>query len=233
MGAVTCSGTHHVLIENYLVQTAHGNGDDPNGNKRRTRRLKDPFPAVCGNRGDFSLTEVALRPMQLGQQGGATMRPASEPVPTVATRGIIRLFQPYLVKYYGTGTSARVSDTLDTVTCKERFALVEAHGKAVGSKKRKKVKPPEGKPHLEMPIVEIDGVLYEVWLRWRMLQPHELALAQGFRRDYRFIGNKTVVTKQIGNAVPRFTARSLFLSVLTQDPDVAWSFDEDRCEAAA
>ena len=31
----------------------------------------------------------------------------------------------------------------------------------------------------------------------------QLALAQGFRKGYRFIGNKTQVVKQIGNAVPR------------------------------
>jgi DNA (cytosine-5)-methyltransferase 1 len=46
-------------------------------------------------------------------------------------------------------------------------------------------------------------------IRMRMLQPHELAAAQGFPVGYKFAGNKGQVVKQIGNAVPRRTARAL------------------------
>ena len=42
-----------------------------------------------------------------------------------------------------------------------------------------------------------------------MLQPRELARAQGFPDDYEFVGNKTEVTEQIGNAVPVNLAQSL------------------------
>ena len=228
LGALTAGGRHHALLESYLVQTAHGNGLGADGNRRRTKRLAQTFPAVCGNRGDFALVEPKLRPLILGQQSGATARPADLPVPTVACAGAIRLIQPYLVKYYGTANSADLRDPLDTVTTKDRFALVEPELTPASKRPRR------GKEHpkLCVPIVEIGGVQYEVWFRWRMLQPHELAAAQGFPPDYKFAGGKTKTAKQVGNAVPVNTAESLFLAVLTQNPDVGWIFDEPGMAAA-
>jgi DNA (cytosine-5)-methyltransferase 1 len=54
-------------------------------------------------------------------------------------------------------------------------------------------------------LVLIDSELYYLDLRFRMLENIELARAMGFtdaESTYEFIGNKTEVTKQIGNAVP-------------------------------
>jgi DNA (cytosine-5)-methyltransferase 1 len=48
-----------------------------------------------------------------------------------------------------------------------------------------------------------------------MLQPHELAAAQGFPQDYKFSGTKTDITKQIGNAVPVNLSRELALNILS------------------
>jgi DNA (cytosine-5)-methyltransferase 1 len=42
-----------------------------------------------------------------------------------------------------------------------------------------------------------------------MLQPHELAAAQGFPVDYWFAGNKSEVVKQVGNSVAVGTSRAL------------------------
>ncbi len=55
---------------------------------------------------------------------------------------------------------------------------------------------------------------------FRMLQPHELAAAQGFPADYRFTGNRTEQVRQIGNAVPCGFARALISAHLTQSTDV-------------
>lgn len=44
---------------------------------------------------------------------------------------------------------------------------------------------------------------------FRMLQPHELAAAQGFPKGYIFTGNKSEIVKQIGNAVPPPMAKAL------------------------
>jgi len=50
-------------------------------------------------------------------------------------------------------------------------------------------------------------------IRFRMLQPHELAAAHGMQ-DFTFFGNKGNIVKQIGNSVPREMARALCKSVL-------------------
>ena len=51
-------------------------------------------------------------------------------------------------------------------------------------------------------------------IRFRMLQPHELAAAMSFDSGYHFAGNKTDKIKQIGNAVPVRTAAALCRALL-------------------
>lgn len=165
---------------------------------------KDPLPAVAGNRGDVALIEPALLP----QQSDGALRPVSEPVPTVATAGAIGLVEPFLIEYYGNGGAESVETPLNTVTTKERHALVR-------------------------PIVVIDGERYLLDIRFRMLQPHELAKAQGFRDDYKFTGTKTEQVKQIGNAVPRNLARAIVLAVLSQDSDITSHLPAEPAPAVA
>ena len=45
----------------------------------------------------------------------------------------------------------------------------------------------------------------------------ELAAAMGFPDDYIFIGNRTQVVKQIGNAVAVNTAKALISSLISRD----------------
>jgi len=49
---------------------------------------------------------------------------------------------------------------------------------------------------------------------FRMLQPHELAAAQGFPKDYQFSGTREQRVKQIGNAVPVNLATALCAALL-------------------
>jgi DNA (cytosine-5)-methyltransferase 1 len=49
---------------------------------------------------------------------------------------------------------------------------------------------------------------------FRMLQPHELAAAMSFPREYKFAGNREAKVKQIGNAVPVNTATALCSAIL-------------------
>jgi DNA (cytosine-5)-methyltransferase 1 len=130
--------------------------------------------------------EIALcEPFIIGQHGGSSPKSVNSPLGTVTTTSRgIKLCEPFLVQYYGNGGAASVNDPLDTVTCKDRFALVE---------------PTAG------PMIDV---------RFRMLQPHELAAAQGFPSDYQFTGNKSEVVKQIGNAVPCGLARALVRAAL-------------------
>jgi site-specific DNA-cytosine methylase len=104
--------------------------------------------------------------------------------------------QPFLVEYYGNGGAQSLKDPLNTVTTKDRHALVR-------------------------PVVVANGRRHTLDIRFRMLQPHELAAAQGFRRDYQFTGTKAEKVKQIGNAVPRSLARALVTAQLSQQSDVS------------
>jgi DNA (cytosine-5)-methyltransferase 1 len=63
-----------------------------------------------------------------------------------------------------------------------------------------------------------NGHTYEIDLHYRMLRASELALGQGFRPDYQFTGTQKQVLKQIGNAVPRRTARAIFAAAVSGDP---------------
>src|SRR5690606_7659508 len=93
-----------------------------------------------------------LEPYLLQQQSCGKLRPVSDPTPTVACAGAIGLVEPFLVSYYGNGEALSIADPVDTVTTKDRFGLVQ-------------------------PSVEIDGERYLVDIKFRMLQPHELAAA--------------------------------------------------------
>jgi DNA (cytosine-5)-methyltransferase 1 len=96
----------------------------------------------------------------------------------------IALVEPFLVKYLRTGGAVPVSEPLDTVTTKPRFGLVQ-------------------------PVAE--G--YRLDIRFRILQPHELAAAMSFDK-YQFTGTKKQQVKQIGNAVPVRTAEALCGAIL-------------------
>jgi len=180
-------------------------------------------PTVAGDGGQESA-------FLLGQHSGSVARDVEErPVPTIATRGAVQLYAPeafvlprngargdlhsnatfepderplqtvtasnhdghlvtpFLVEYYGNGRAQPLDDPLPTVTTRDRFALVV----------------PELYP-------------FGLDVRFRMLQPRELAAAQGFPSDYRFAGStKKDVTEQIGNAVPVNLARALCRHLLT------------------
>ena len=80
-----------------------------------------------------------------------------EPLTTVSCSGAHHAeVQAFLVKYFSTATAKPVTDPLDTITTKDRFALVTIHGE-------------------EYIITDI---------KMRMLQPRELFNAQGFPADY-------------------------------------------------
>jgi DNA (cytosine-5)-methyltransferase 1 len=227
LSTVTTSGAHHALVEPFIVQVAHGNAPTEKApDLRRSKSIDSPLPTVKASGGDFGLAQPYLvklahtdlrsspidaplptvvagnpewclcEPALLPQQSDGALRPVSAPCPTVATAGAIGLVEPFLVSYYGTGGASSVEEPLDTVTTKHRHALVR-------------------------PVIEIKGQRYQLDIRFRMLQPHELAQAQGFPADYQFTGTKTEQIKQIGNAVPCGLARALVSAVLNPIPSRA------------
>ncbi len=112
-------------------------------------------------------------------------RSVDDPVPTITTHNGLALVKPFLVEYHSNGSSKPVTQPLGTITTKDRFGLVET-----------------------------DGGKYAVDIRFRMLQPHELAAAMGFPKDYQFAGTREQRVKQIGNAVAVQVAKALCREML-------------------
>ena len=67
---------------------------------------------------------------------------------------------------------------------------------------------------LIQPEIRVNGTAYRMDIRYRMLQPHELAAAMGFPEGYIFSGSKTDSVRMIGNAVAVNMAKSLISSLL-------------------
>jgi len=116
-------------------------------------------------------------------------QPVDQPAPTITAGGNhIGEVRAFLIKYFGAGTGQACDEPLHTVTSKHRFGLVTVEGE-------------------EYQIVDIG---------MRMLEPHELFAAQGFRTSYIIDhgadGKRLSKAQQValcGNAVPLHLATAL------------------------
>jgi DNA (cytosine-5)-methyltransferase 1 len=63
-------------------------------------------------------------------------------------------------------------------------------------------------------LVDPDAARLDI--RFRMLQPHELAAAMGFPSGYQITGNRSEQVRQIGNAVEVNVARELCRAMLEE-----------------
>lgn len=140
----------------------------------------------------------ALEPFLVMFYGTNDWRSIVRPLPTVTAKGnhiglcipgkksSASLVDALICKYYKTGISKSVAEPLDTVTTRDRFGLLEA---IIENGKR--------------------DILF------RMLQPHELSRAMGFRENYWFSGGRADKVMQIGNAWECTLARKLCVAALS------------------
>jgi DNA (cytosine-5)-methyltransferase 1 len=155
--------------------------------------------------------------------GGHNPRSVEEPIATLTTAkcGEFALVMPVT---HGTdpGRVRSIEDPLPTVTGAHRGELaciVTAFGERNGQAPRvHSVEDPapticaQGRIQLVEPVVE--GRQFDI--RFRMLEPEELARAMGFMDQeiaYEFTGTKTDVVRQIGNAVAVNTAAALVAAI--------------------
>jgi DNA (cytosine-5)-methyltransferase 1 len=119
MPTVTAGNGHIGLVEPVPFMTKlRGTG--------MTASVSDPMSTVTCSGNHFGLVE----PFILGQHAGGPgdkpkTRGIGEPIPTVTTTGAISLVEPFLLKYYGTAMAASLREPMDTVTCRDRFGLVQ------------------------------------------------------------------------------------------------------------
>jgi DNA (cytosine-5)-methyltransferase 1 len=184
LGTVTTTSRGVALIEPFLM---HLNRDgDP------VRTVDEPMQTVTAQSADFGLVEpfnldCLVEPFLMdvnhgddSKSGrGSRAQSVDQPLSAVTTRRGKALVDPFLVKYNGTAGAQSMEEPLDTVSTRDRFGLVET-----------------------------ESGTYRLDIRFRMLEPHELAAAQGLA-GYKFTGKKTDVVKQIGNAVPKGLATAL------------------------
>ena len=158
--------------------------------KSNVRSVDEPIPTITAGPGHVALVEPFMVEVNHGddakEKSPSDRRAISvdQPMPSVTTKRGRGLVQPFVVKYNGTAKAQSIDDPLDTVTSRDRFGLVET-----------------------------EAGTFRLDIRFRMLEPHELAAAQGLA-GYIFTGKKTEIVKQIGNAVPKGTATALCRELL-------------------
>jgi DNA (cytosine-5)-methyltransferase 1 len=138
-----------------------------------------PAPTVTngGGRGGGHAGIVAahLTHYHKAKRDEARASSLNDPQPTQTVENRFGLVYAFLAKYYGTAVGQVLEAPLDTITGKDRFGVV---------------------------TVTIDGQEYAIAdIGMRMLQPHELAKAQGFPDEYHLIGTKSEQVAKIGNSV--------------------------------
>lgn len=175
LSTIAAQGEHHALATAFLEQA---NGGFYEGGGRDAR---DPVSTITATGSQQQLVTADLAQLSPEHQEGA-LRVAA-----------------FLVKYYGSGIAVDLRDSLDTVTTKDRLALVTVHIK--------------GTPYV---IVDI-GL--------RMLKPHELYRAQGFPTGYIIdrTANGTPLTtsaavRMVGNSVSPPPLRALAEANLDRVP---------------
>lgn len=174
-------------------------------NARALDADEDPLPTIA-TRGAIHRIEATpfVKPRNLPKgdlHSNTTYDPNDRPLHTVTAKNHDgHLVSPFIIEYYGNSDEQSVADPLPTVTTKDRHALIVP-----------------------------DLFPWGLDLRYRMLQPRELAAAQGFPADYEFAGNKTETTKQIGNAVPVNLGKALVTQLLLPSDQPAISqWEGDR-----
>lgn len=150
------------------------------------------------------LRKYGGHPFVVAMEHGGRVVDAQAPLPTVTCAHGGAMGVAYLLPQQSLGRLRPVHEPVPTVACSGAIALVVeyyANGQAR----------PVSQP---LPTVTCTDrfALVEAWgdrIGFRMLQPKELAAAQGFPRDYQFTGTRQEQVRQIGNAVPCGFARAL------------------------
>jgi DNA (cytosine-5)-methyltransferase 1 len=185
------------------------------------KSLEQPVPTVAAEGNHIGLAEPFLMPALLGQQGGATLRPVSKPAPTVAASGAIALVEPVLVAMEHGGRELSVDKPMPTITTARGGAIGVAepflstyYGHAGAVPVSQPVPTITAKDRVALVQPVINGRALDI--RFRMLQPHELAAAMSFPKSYQFTGKREDVVRQIGNSWPGELSYALNYTIAAQ-----------------
>lgn len=190
-------GGHFAVVAPTLVQTGYG---ERAGQEPRVPGLGKPLGTVVAGGVKHALVSAFLEQACSGYYNGAG-QDLRRPAPTICAKGSIQRLvtaemahlspeaeagalrvAAFLISYYGNGDALSLADPLDTVTTRDRMALV---------------------------TVRLQGVPYVIVdISLRMLKPAELFRAQGFPPEYvidRTADGRRITTtaavRMVGNSV--------------------------------
>jgi DNA (cytosine-5)-methyltransferase 1 len=182
------------------------------------KSVEDPLGTISAG----GIHAAVCEPFVIPQMSSADARSIERPLPTLTTtsRGVM-LCQPFIVQTSHTKTTGRskyvntIENPLTTITTRTEHAicqpfLTKYYRSGVGAR-------PVTEP-LDTITARDRFALCQpngMDIRFRMLQPTELAAAMGFD-GYEFAGTKTDQVRQIGNAVAVRTAQALCGEILSR-----------------
>jgi DNA (cytosine-5)-methyltransferase 1 len=161
------------------------------------------------------LARYSGQPFVVAMEHGGRTVSAEVPLPTVTCARGGAMGIAYLLPQQSDGRLRPVHEPVPTVAAAGAIALViEYYGNGQARPVNEPL--PTVTCNDRFGLVEVDGDR----VGFRMLQPHELAAAQGFPAGYKFSGTRTETVRQIGNAVPCGFSRALIAAHLKQSADV-------------
>ncbi len=196
------------------------------------RRIEEPLPTVTGD-GAISVVQPFLVEYHGDRHSQPRVRTLDSPLPTQTTENRFALVEsrqrdavPFVLQVTHGGRGHEVTAPLPTITGGQRgdLALVEPFTMPYcsnGDQLARPVSEPVGTITTRDRFALVVPAGMDV--RFRMLQPSELAAAMGFPKDYRFVGTKTDAVRMIGNAWSCRIAQALcacILESINRKPDL-------------
>jgi len=184
------------------------------------RSVDKPLPTVTAGGQHIGLCEPFILPHPHGSNIGEVLkntpaRSVDRPLQSITAKSgnYIGLVEPFITILKGQSKVRGIDKPLPTVTTNSHLCLCEPFLiKYNGQGKAKSINEPLDTITTKDRFGLVETA--ELDIRFRMLQPHELAAAMSFDHDYEFKGTKADRVRQIGNAVPVRTAKALCEALL-------------------
>lgn len=204
----TVTAIDHNALVAVNISSRFGNGEDGRG-----RAVEEPLPTVTADDHNQLMGSYLVK----YYSGEKQVQSVETPLGTVMTEPKFYLVAPHIVTWRNHMDGQTVKEPLSTITTKEHHAVISAYlTKLTGKEKNlgywKEIREMLNKyagykiAEDEILIIEIDKVQYFISdISMRMLEPRELAKAQGFPDDYvlQVTGSysKSAQIARIGNSV--------------------------------
>jgi DNA (cytosine-5)-methyltransferase 1 len=195
---IVASRENHAIVVPYLLNY-HGGTDSQRDGTERSCGVDCPIPVIpTENR--YGLVAPYLLAVNHGGDDDRS-HSASEPLATLTTKTGHSLVLPFLTKYYGRGSCVGVEEPLDAITTKDHFGLACANLAWERAFPSIRYLLATSGSAAAQSLIQTMYELGVIDIGFRMLDPDELALAQGFPAGYYLHGSKADQVRQIGNAV--------------------------------